>query len=276
MKKITVLLVIAGVMVLLLASCQKESNRTNVQLNIRSSETLIKSASSDIQTVIKSSSAALSAIVIEEFLINIREVEFELDESFSGFDGSYESSDDDNDEFDDDDIYDDIEFEGPYLIDIMSQDVLDGMVLDNFSLPYATFDEIELDIAPSHDLDNAKMAGHSIFVAGTIDGMPFELWTNKEEEIEIEFDDDQAVSLTQEDIKFYINISLDKIKSNLGAMNLGAAADGNNNGIIEIGHDDPDGNHELASSLLNAFAGCFDLDDQADDHDDDDDDDDDH
>jgi hypothetical protein len=60
----------------------------------------------------------------------------------------------------------------------------------------------------------------------------------------------------------FIDISVDKIRTNLEAMNFGTAVYGNNNGIIEIGHNDPDGNSALAHSILNALTGCFDLDDE--------------
>ena len=45
--------------------------------------------------------------------------------------------------------------------------------------------------------------------------------------------------LTGDNIRFYVNISLDKFKANLGSMPLGTAVDGNGDGIIQIGHNDP-------------------------------------
>jgi hypothetical protein len=222
--------------------------------------------------------------------MNIKDIEFE----FADCNGAVNNTDDcscdddrkstgDADECncnDDNDScsYSDIYTEGPYLIDILSPEVLNGKVLDSYSLPNGNIEEIDFDLAPYHRTDNEKMSGRSIYIAGTIDGNKFELWTNKVKEVEIEFPDHKAVNLTGDNIRLYIDISIGKIISNLQAMNLDAAVDGNNNGYIEIGPDDPDGNQAIAHSLLDVLSDCFDLDndydnddhDDGDDHDDDD------
>ncbi len=284
MKRITALLSVAVTAAIFLSSCQKESDNSNAQLIIKATTaTALKSASAINSPDIKSASAGTDVIVLDTFLINIKDIKFEFDESNAGIepdscnnDCSDDCSDDCNDEgeYDDksddspcnddcnDSTYKDIRAEGPYLINVLSSDVLNGMVLDNFSIPNAVYDEIEFDIAPYQLTDNPKMTGRSVYLAGTINGNRFELWTNKDKEIEIEFHDQSAVNLTGDQIKLYIDISLDKIKANLEAMNLGTAVDGNNNGYIEIGYNDPDGNLVLASSILKAISGCFDLDDE--------------
>jgi hypothetical protein len=272
MKRITAFLCIVGFAVILLSSCQKVNDNSNAQLIVKATTTSgLKSASTLTGTDVSLSSTGSDSVILDTFLINIKDIEFELDESSSGTcddcsdDCGEECGEDCSDDCDS--TYKDIKAEGPYLINVISPEVLDGLVIDNFSIPNAVYDEIEFDLAPYKLTDNSKMTGRSIYVAGTINGKRFELWTSKEKEIEIEFHDQSAVNLTGETIKFYIDISVDKIKTNLEAMNLGTAVDGNNNGIIEIGYNDPDGNSALAHSILNAITGCFELDDE-DHHDD--------
>jgi hypothetical protein len=266
MKRIATLLNLAGIVVFLLTSCQKISDKSNAQLIIKATKsTSLASAPAGTATAFKSALAGSSTIVLDTFLINIRDIKFELDESNTGNnlpDGCSDDCDDDSDDY----SYKDIKAEGPYLLNIMSPEVLNGMVLDNYTIPNAIYDEIEFNLACYKPTDNKKMTGRSVYLAGTINGKRFQSWTNKVEEVEIEFHDKSAVSLTEEKIRFYIDISLEKIIANLEVMNLESAVDGNKNGYIEIGYNDPDGNRALSGSLLKAITGCFDLDDRDDDH----------
>ena len=260
-----------------LSSCDKESSNPNseAQLIIKATTSaVLKSVSSGISTETKSALAGTDIVVLDTFLINIRDIKFEFDESNAGIRPDSCSDDCSNDvECDDkssdcpcnddcnDSTYTDIQSKGPYLINLLSPDVLNGKVIDNFSLPNAAYDEIEFDLAVYELSDNIKMLGRSIYLAGTINGNRFKLWTNKSKEIEIEFHDQSAINFAGETIKLYIDISLEKIRARLGAINLGAAADGNNNGYIEIGNNDTDGNQTWAGAILKAMTGCFDLDD---------------
>ena len=277
MKRITVLLCIIGMASIFLSSCKKESNNPNseAQLIIKATTSAVqKSVSAGITTDTKSALAGTDIVVLDTFLINIKDIKFEFDESNAGIRPDSCSDDcTDDAECDDksgdcqcnedcnDSTYTDIQSKGPYLINVLSPDVLNGKVIDNFSLPNAVYDEIEFDLAVYEFSDNTKMLGRSIYLAGTINGNRFKLWTNMSKEIEIEFHDQSAVNLTGETIKLYIDISLEKIMASLGAINLGAAADSNNNGYIEIGNNDTDGNQIWAGAILKAITGCFDLDD---------------
>jgi hypothetical protein len=269
MKRIAALLSIIGIVTFLLPSCQKIIDKSNAQLIIKATKsTSLKSASEGMYSVSKSVSAGLTSIVLDTFFINIEDIKFEFDESNPGNknDGCSDDCNDDSDDC----AYKDIKAEGPYLLNLMSPEVLNGMVLDSYSIPNAIYDEIEFNLASYHLTDNQKMTGRSVYIAGTIDGKRFRSWTNIDKEVEIEFHDQSAVSLTDEKIRFYIDISLEKVKANLEAINLGSAVDGNNNGYIEIGHNDPDGNQALSASLIHAITGCFDLDDKDDEDEEDD------
>ncbi len=279
MKRIIAFLSVAVIAAIILSSCQKVSDNSNAQLIIKATNsTALKSVSAVTSPATMPASAGSDIFVLDTFLINIKDIKFEFDESNSDIKPdscNNDCSDDCNDDCDgdaksgdcpcnddcNDSTYTDIQSKGPYLINVLSPDVLNGKVIDNFSLPNAIYDEIEFDLAVYELSDNTKMLGRSIYIAGTMNGNRFKLWTNKTKEIEIEFHDQSAVNLTGETIKLYIDISLEKIIANLGVINLVAAADGNNNGYIEIGNNDTDGNKAWAGAILKAVTGCFDLDD---------------
>jgi hypothetical protein len=262
MKRITALLCFVCLAAIFLSSCQKVSDKSNAQLIIKSTTTPV------LKSVSTGTTAGSDVIVLDTFLINIKDIKFELDEN-NGNNHSDSCNNDCDDDSDgdcgddcNDSTYKDIKAEGPYLINVLSPEVVGGMIIDNYSLPNAAYDEVEFDLTPYTLTDNKNMTGRSIYIAGTINGNRFKLWTNKDKEIEIEFHDQSAVNLTGETIKFYIDISVDKIITNLESMNLGTAVDRNKNGYIEIGHNDPDGNSALVRSIQNAISGCFDMDDK--------------
>jgi hypothetical protein len=262
MKRITALICFVCLAAIILSSCQKVSDKSNAQLIIKATTTPV------LKSVSTGTAAGSDVVVIDTFLINIKDIKFEIDESI-GNSNSDSCNDDCDDDYDGDcgddchdSIYKDIKAEGPYLINVLSPEVMDGMIIDNYSLPNTAYDEVEFDLAPYKLTDNKNMTGRSIYMAGTINGNRFKIWTNKEKEIEIEFHDKSAVNLTGETIKFYIDISLEKIITNLESMNFGTAVDRNKNGYIEIGHNDPDGNNALAHFIQNAISGCFDMDDK--------------
>ena len=254
MKRITSFLCLSAMAVLLFPSCDKEDDMANIQVSIKVLQSSEKAVPNDIPPLPEAKSATAKSFVLDKFLINIKEIEFEFEKPYPGFTGPPNCECEKDGECE-------IEFEGPFLIDIASPEALTGLLLGSFPLPSAVYEEIELDIGPSRDRNNRLIAGRSIFISGTIDGKPIELWTNSKAELEIEFPRKRAVDLTQPNADMWIKINLRKIISNLEAMDFSSAADGNGNGIIEIGHDDQDGNNALSTALFNSFRGCFELDD---------------
>jgi hypothetical protein len=90
-----------------------------------------------------------------------------------------------------------------------------------------------------------------VYLKGTINGTPFIFWTDEEIEVEIEFEDvftlgEASIALLT--VSFDIASLFDPAK---GGIDLSNAADGNENGIIEIYPGDPDGNNDLADLLWN-------------------------
>ncbi|HOF22267.1 MAG TPA: hypothetical protein PLO24_13505 [Bacteroidales bacterium] len=251
--------------VLLFSSCTKENDMANVQVKFRTVQSSAKIARGEMSSLPETeytSGSSLSgtgypsgaSFVPDKFLINIKEIEFEFEKPYPGFTGPHNCECEKDGECE-------IEFEGPFLIDIASSEAMTGLLLGRFPLPSAVYEEIELDIAPSRNRNNKQINGRSVFISGTYQGKPIELWTNSKAELEIEFPGKRAVDLTQPNADMWIRIHLDRIIANLSAMDFSSAVDGNGNGIIEIGHDDQDGNNALSATLFNSFRGSFELDD---------------
>jgi hypothetical protein len=191
MKRITAFLSIAVVATIFLSSCQKVSDNSNAQLIIKATtSTALKSVSAVTSPATMPASAGSDIIVLDTFLINIKDIKFEFDESNADIKPDScndDCSDDCNDDCDgdaksgdcpsnddcNDSTYTDLHSKGPYLINVLSPDVLNGKVIDNFSLPNAFYDEIEFDLAVYELSDNTKMVGRSIYLAGTMNGNRF-------------------------------------------------------------------------------------------------------
>ncbi len=193
-------------------------------------------------------------VEITDFQISIRDVELEADgveyddDNYNGQD--YESETDD-DEFE-------INFEGPFQLDLLND--LDAVTetIGNLEVPNGLYEEIEFDFHKSENLpETHPLFDKSIYVAGTIDGTPFVMWHDTSEELEIEFEngliiDENRVSVT-------ITFTIEQFLNSLHSIDLSNAIDGNNDGVIEIHPNDPDGNRELAEQLKENIKEAADL-----------------
>ncbi len=122
MKKFFALSVIALVLVAF-ASCQKDEDdgKSKVQLVVKSSTTL--------PTPVPTKNALNQGIVIEKFLVNIDEIEFDVTDEWE--------------EKLNDSIIEAQELQGPYLINLMSADALNGLSLGSTLIPNAAYEEVE-------------------------------------------------------------------------------------------------------------------------------------
>ena len=177
-----------------------------------------------------------SNVVLEDFIVNISEIELEYDE--------------DDDLYGDDDVYQDVELMGPFTLNLMDNGATLTQPLANIDLPAGLYDEIEFEFEKSRQADS-PILGKSIQISGTINSIPFVFFTDEEYEVEVEFENGQTLTITQlEDVVLQIEFDLTGLfGANSGAVNLNNAQDGNNDGLIEIHANDPDGNQALAEQI---------------------------
>ncbi|MBN1989756.1 MAG: hypothetical protein JW783_10200 [Bacteroidales bacterium] len=224
-------------------SCEDVSTEdvfTEVQLVVKSSAELPTVASPAKSTVAE-------GIVIENFWVNISEVEFDF-----------------TDEWEDklnDSIIAAQELQGPFLVNLMSQEALSGLSLGTTLIPNAAYEEVEFEFDRCLDASKQSMYNRSIYITGTIANTPFVLWYNNEVEFEISLPNRSSFALTGETMKLYIDFNIAQIVSSLTTMNFSLATDGNGDGVIEIGPNDADGNGDLASRIIEALEESVELDD---------------
>lgn len=204
----------------------------------------------------------VNGVFVESFTINIGEIELEFD--------------DDDPMFENDSVASDYDLEGPFTIDLMKDgNSLETTLVNNVDLPAAAYDEIEFELDENEDSDS-PMYGKSMHIEGTINNTPFVFWSDEEMELELEFGNDVMLEKMRETL---ITVSLNitsLFDPAWGGIDLTNAVDGNNDGVIEIYPEDPDGNSDLADyvtdkleSALEAYEDSFE-DDVEDDDDEDD------
>lgn len=212
-----------------LASCQKEE-KGNAKVSFQAVNT---------RTMMKTAPA--TGVVINSFMVNIDEIEFEF----------YDS---DDDAYPDGETYSEFELQGPFEIDL----VKDGNtqltnLVTGITLPQTRFDEIEFEFELSENRAS-ELFGRSILVRGTINGVPFVYFSTIDEfEVEIEFE--PPVDLTVAGgVSVTVSIDLAAIFDPArGGVDITRATDGNNNGTIEIHLLDNDGNRALADRIDDAI-----------------------
>lgn len=192
-------------------------------------------------TTINTGGRLTGIVEITDFKISIRDV-------------SFKNEDDDNPHFDTVEV----KFRGPYQLDLLNGGDALTETIGNAVIPNGNYKEIRFKFHKDEDLaPTDKLFDRSIFLAGTIDGVPFEMWHDTSENLDVGRStgvivQDNVVSLT-------VTFSIDQFLSSLHTIDLTTAVDGNQDGLIEINTNDPDGNKEIADLLKDNIKEAADL-----------------
>lgn len=245
-------LVMVGALALGLASCGDDAENPNSNVSIITKASVGSTSSSN-------GGRMLSGVVLDEFMINIREIEFEYEEPETENEAEEEAFEN---------VYEDVKLKGPFEVNLLngSGAALDQL-LTSTSIPNGNFEEIEFKLHKGEDA-NSGMYGKSVYASGSINGTPFIFWHNTDEEFEIDFEDvNKNLELRGQSLDVIINFNLALLFDSVNGIDISGATDGNGDGVIEISPDDQDGNQELADILKDAIEDATDL---MDDHDDND------
>ncbi|WP_081604626.1 DUF4382 domain-containing protein [Nafulsella turpanensis] len=246
-------LFMAGALALGLAACGDDAENPN------SAVTIIAKASVNSSTSSNTGGRMASGVALDEFKINIREIEFEFEEPELESDAEEEAWEN---------VYEDVKLRGPFEVNLLSES---GAALDQLltstSIPNGDFEEIEFKLHKGEDT-GSDMYGKSVSASGAINGTPFIFWHDTDEEFEIDFEDvNRNIELRGQSLNVILNFNLALLFDSVNGIDISGATDGNGDGIIEISPNDPDGNQELADILKDAIEDATDL---IDDHDDND------
>lgn len=214
-----------GTVALGLVACSDNEPRPNGEVTLVAKSTSLSGSSA-------SGARVMNSLVISDFVINIKEVEFEFEK--------YKTTDS---------TYKDMKLKGPFEIDLMNDSNPLSAIVGSATLPNAAYSEVEFKLHKG-DVKGTKMEGKSIFMQGTIEGTPFIFWHDTDEEFEINFADaNEQLVVNGEDLNVAINFHLGSIFDAVSGVDLSKATDGDGNGTIEIDPKNTDGNKDIADLI---------------------------
>ncbi len=193
------------------ASCSNDESSSN---NDNDNLTIVAKASYSGNTTGRME----NAVSISEFKINLKEIEFELDDDFY---------DDDDDDYGDGFYGDDDEFElsGPFELDLLSGQT----TITSINIPNGVYEEVEFEMARSTNSES-ELFNKSVLIKGTIGSTPFVFWHNIDEDFEIDYEDaGQNLVISDNSATIVIDFNLDAVLAN---VDLSSAQDGNGDGFI--------------------------------------------
>lgn len=241
MKKIAILSVLA----LMTNACSDNNSSSTGTVTLKASSTF----SSETGRV-SLGNRSMAQAVLTDFKVNIGRVKFEIDEE------SEKHSTKDS-------IYEDVKLRGPFLIDLLNLDQNLNQVITTLDIPNGQYEKIKFKFERS--IQSGEMNGKTYFLKGTVNGKAFEIWSDKELEINMDFDDNKKDFIVNSDnislnIKLRLDALINKI-TDLASRSL--LLDTNDNGIIEISTTNIDGNQEIGKDireLIQKEARLFDRD----------------
>lgn len=251
LKSITRSLAFALISPLFLISCSSDEADGNGTLKL-SAKTSVNNSSAKTASTSKSIN---TDVFVSDFRVNIREFELEME------DAEYESDNEseyDDDIWDDDGYYDyedEFELEGPFELDLLAGEI-NFLTVD---VPNGDFEELEFKFDRSTD-PNSDLFGKSVLIQGTINDIPFIFWNDFEDEVEVDFEESEFdISIRSNTEGIIIEFDLSEVFDVVSGVDLSQAADGNENGTIEISPEDPDGNNSLAETIRERIKTAIDL-----------------
>jgi hypothetical protein len=240
MKKISIL----ALLVIVVSSCsdnQTDSTSGNVTLKASAVSTTGK-------TSLTARSTAASTVVITDFKINIGSIKLETDEE----DAMHAE----------DPLHEDVKLTGPFLLDLLDADKTLSQIITSVSIPNAKYEEIKFKFQPSTLA--GEMNGRSFMIKGTVDGKNFVVWSGKEVELEMDFNDPaKDFTVNSNDISLNIKIQIDAIMAKITALaGQGLLTDTDGDGVIEITTGTDDGHHDLGELIRDLLENETHLDDK--------------
>ena len=180
--------------------------------------------------------------IITDFQISIRDVIFKTDADDDG------NSDDSTD----------VVFSGPYQVDLLNGSDALSQTIGSAEVPNGVYQELRFKFHKDENLPtDAPLYDKSIYIAGTIDDVPFEMWHDTSENLDI--GKSTGVVVNENNVSLNVVFNVDQFLSSLNTIDLTTATDGNDDGTIEIHPNDPDGNKDIADALKDNIKEAADL-----------------
>ena len=237
MKKFSIL----ALLVLVISSCTNDStSEGNVTLKASAVSTTGKTS--------LTARTAASTVVLTDFIINIGKIKFETDME----DAMYSSHP----------KHDDVKLYGPFLLDLLDPNKTLSPFITSVNVPNAKYEEIEFKFEKSTLV--GEMNGKTYLIKGTINGKPFIIWSDKDAERELDFEDDNKdFTINSNDMYLNIKIHLDALMAKLTMLsNQGRLVDTDGDGVIEISTGSDDNHNDIGELIKDLLEDETDLDDK--------------
>lgn len=232
MKNLKILILIS--IFSLTMSCSKEEASSNGSISLKFSAT-------NTSVSRTSMSRQNENVIITDFKISIRDVVFK-------------------NESDADSILDtdEIQFRGPYQIDLLDGSEVLSQTIGNIIIPDGLYKELRFKFHKDEDLSvTHPLFDKSIYVEGTIDGIPFVFWHDTSENLDV--GRSTGVNVTDGVVDFNVQFDISQFLNSLHQIDLNLATDNDNDGLIMINPNDNDGNQEIAQKLKENIKETADL-----------------
>ncbi|MFT5714646.1 MAG: hypothetical protein ACI9WT_001208 [Flavobacterium sp.] len=225
MKKTLIL----ALLVIMMSSCTDNSSTS------KNGNVTLKASAVSTSGLTFSAARMASTVVITDFKINIGNIKFETDE--------------DDDRYNDEPSHEDVKLMGPFLLDLLDTNKTLSQTIASLAIPNAKYEEIKFKFETG--IEVGDMFGKSILIKGTIDGKEFVFWSDKDVELEIDFNEpSKDFTVNSNDISLNIKIQLDALMAkfaSLASQNLLLDTDGD--GVIEISTRNDDGHHDIGELI---------------------------
>ncbi len=204
--------------------------------------TVTMRASTSTATTGVSNGRLATTVQLSDFKINMKEIEFEID-------------DDKAEEI----TFKDLKLKGPFEVDLLNNTTSLSEILGIAEVPNGRYEEIEFKIGKGSTVGSA-MYGKSIYAAGTINGTPFVFWHDVDEEFEVDYtDSNNDLVVDGSDLSMQINFNLGLVFNSSMGIDLSTATDTDGDGVIEIDPKGEDDNKALANSIKDLIKDLADL-----------------
>ena len=133
-----------------------------------------------------------------------------------------------------------------------------SQTIGNIFVPDGRYKEMRFKFHKDEDLPvSDDLFDRSIYIAGTIDGVPFVFWHDTSENLDV----GRSTGVLVQDgiVNFTVQFDISQFLNSLNQIDLSLATDDNNNGVIEIYPNDEDGNQDIAADLKENIKMAADL-----------------
>lgn len=214
----------------ILWSCKDGESSGNIQLSVGSS------GATSFAGARSSSERTSAQVEITDFQISIRDVTFKMPNGDTA----------------------EVSFRGPYQLDLLNGTSTVKTIIGSLEVPNGNYEEVRFKFHKDEDLDvQHPLYDRSIYLAGTIDNLPFEMWHDTSENLDV--GKTGGVTVDGNSVDLTVNFTIDQFLNSLHNIDLSSAVDGNEDGLIEINTNDPDGNKEIADQLKENIKMAADL-----------------